>query len=122
MNSKIEPVLEKYVNDDEKKEITESTHILTTPQQEVVKPKPNPVIIEQQKKIMENQEILNKESKEFRFSQKMKEEGKIRGSKKRHSSFFPPSLISSFFEILSMSIKQNLIKNLLTIFQCTFDI
>ena len=90
MNQKIEPVLEKYVKDDEYKEITESTHILTTSPQEVVKPKPNPVIIEQQKKILENQEKLNKESKEFRFSQKMKEEGKIRG--RRNTSFFPPSL------------------------------
>lgn len=90
MNSKIEPVLEKYVKDDENKEITESTHILTTSPQEVVKPKPNPVIIEQQKKILENQEKLNKESKEFRFSQKMKEEGKVRG--RRNTSFFPPSL------------------------------
>ena len=39
MNFQIEPVLEKFVKDDEIKEVAESSPILSTPQQEQAKPK-----------------------------------------------------------------------------------
>jgi len=49
MNQQIEPVLEKFVNDDEIKEIAESTQVVQNSQQEQAKP--IPVIEEQKQKI-----------------------------------------------------------------------
>ena len=51
MNFQIEPVLEKFVKDDEIKEVSESNPISSTPQQEQSKPKQ--AAEEEQKKIAE---------------------------------------------------------------------
>ena len=58
MNFQIEPVLEKFVKDDEIKEVAESSPILSTPQQEQAKPKQ--AAEEEQKKIAEKKKIRKK--------------------------------------------------------------
>ena len=57
MNQQLEPVLEKFVNDDEIKEVAESTQIVQNPQQEQIKPIP---VIEEQKQNI-------KEKKKYKF-------------------------------------------------------
>ena len=58
MNLQIEPVLEKFVKDDEIKEVAESNPISATQQQEQVKPKQ--AAEEEQKKIAEKKKIRKK--------------------------------------------------------------
>ena len=55
------PTLEKFIKDDDIKELTESTQILTTSQQEFPKPKPNLEIVEEKKIIKENDNTINDE-------------------------------------------------------------
>lgn len=90
MNQQIEPVLEKFVNDDEIKEIAESTQIVQNSQQEQTKPVP--VIEEQKQKILEKKKSPKNKTKETDFNDKMKEQGKLNVKNRKGSSYFSPSL------------------------------
>ena len=90
MNQQIEPVLEKFVNDDEIKEIAESTKVVQNSQQEQAKP--IPVIEEQKQKILEKKKSPKKKTKETDFNDKMKEQGKLNVKNRKGSSYFSPSL------------------------------
>ena len=90
MNQQIEPVLEKFVNDDEIKEIAESTQVVQNSQQEQAKP--IPVIEEQKQKILEKKKSPKNKTKETDFNDKMKEQGKLNVKNRKGSSYFSPSL------------------------------
>ena len=68
MNQQIEPVLEKFVNDDEIKEIAESTQVVQNSQQEQAKP--IPVIEEQKQKILEKKKSPKNKTKETDFNER----------------------------------------------------
>ena len=98
----IEPILEKFVKDDESKEVTESTQLVTAPQQEP--PKPKPIIEEQKQKIIEIKKPQKKDTKDHPFNTKNKEQGRLKVEDKLASSFFHLSLnFLSPFEMIEES-------------------
>ena len=91
MNLQIEPVLEKFVKDDEIKEIAETSPVLSTAQQEQLNQKKADE--EEQKKIAEKKKSEKNETKEDRYNDKMKDEGKLNLENRRGSSFFSASSV-----------------------------
>ena len=91
MNLQIEPVLEKFVKDDEIKEIAETSPVLSTAQQEQLNQKKADE--EEQKKIAEKKKSEKNETKEDRYNDKMKAEGQLNIEGKRESSFFSASTV-----------------------------
>ena len=85
------PTLEKFVKDDDIKELTESTQILTTSQQEFPKPKPNLEIVEEKKIIKENDNTINEDAKEANLNKIMREEGQLQSKDRRGSTYFSVS-------------------------------
>ena len=90
MNQQLEPVLEKFVNDDEIKEVAESTQIVQNPQQEQIKP--IPIIEEQKQNIKDTKKSQKNKTKETKFSEKMEEQGKLNTKERKGSSYFSPSV------------------------------
>ena len=90
------PTLEKFVKDDDIKELTESTQILTTSQQEFPKPKPNLEIVEEKKIIKENDNTINDDIKEANLNKIMREEGQLQLKGRRGSNYF--SLSQNFLQ------------------------
>ena len=92
-----EPTLQRFVPDDVR-ELTESTQILTTSQQEFIpKPKPNQEIVEEKKIIKENDNTANDDTKEINLNKIMKEEGQLGQLEgRKESSYF--SISSNFFQ------------------------
>ena len=90
------PTLEKFVKDDDIKELTESTQILTTSQQEFPKPKPNLEIVEEKKIIKENDNTINDDIKEANLNKIMREEGQLQIKGRRGSNYF--SLSQNFLQ------------------------
>ena len=91
------PTLERFVGDDEIKDLTESTQLLTASQQEFAKPKQqekkeDKKIIKQNDNLIINNEI--KESNLNNLNDKMKEEGRIKN--RRETTFF--SVSPNFFQ------------------------
>ena len=91
------PTLERFVGDDEIKDLTESTQLLTASQQEFAKPKQqekkeDAKIIKQNDNLIINNEI--KESNLNNLNDKMKEEGRIKN--RRETTFF--SVSPNFFQ------------------------
>ena len=91
------PTLERFVGDDEIKDLTESTQLLTASQQEFAKPKQQEKkedknIIKQNDNLIINNEI--KESNLNNLNDKMKEEGRIKN--RRETTFF--SVSPNFFQ------------------------
>ena len=90
------PTLEKFVKDDDIKELTESTQILTTSQQEFPKPKPNLEIVEEKKIIKENDNTINDDIKEANLNKIMREEGQLQIKGRKGSNYF--SLSQNFLQ------------------------
>ena len=90
------PTLEKFVKDDDIKELTESTQILTTSQQEFPKPKPNLEIVEEKKIIKENDNTINDDIKEANLNKIMREEGQLQLKGRKGSNYF--SLSQNFLQ------------------------
>ena len=90
------PILEKFVKDDDIKELTESTQILTTSQQEFPKPKPLLEIVEEKKITKENDNTINDDTKESNLNKIMKEEGQLQLKDRKGSTYF--SLSQNFLQ------------------------
>ena len=90
------PTLEKFVKDDDIKELTESTQILTTSQQEFPKTKPNLEIVEEKKIIKENDNTINDDIKEANLNKIMREEGQLQLKGRKGSNYF--SLSQNFLQ------------------------